>query len=172
MFIFCRWNRDLKCSGPFPNNFEKYERTLRDLRNTRFGKSPSTPHELAEEFSKPEILSSLGTSLYAGSGRIFNGIQIETGYSNTVFSSPHSISLVKKHLTQQNERFYLMDATFSITPRGVFQQVLIIHIKYGIKVRSIFAYVIIYLFTYDIKLLIFFFFITNDNNFSTTRSYG
>lgn len=134
-----RWSQDKKCDGPFPRNFDTYERTLRDLRKTRYGKSPSTPHEIEEEFRKPEILNSLGTSLFKESGAIYNGIQLEDGYSNTIFSSPHSIELVKKHL-KTNERFYLMDATFNITPRGMFQQVLIIHIKYGIKVRSIYMF--------------------------------
>lgn len=134
MFIIYRWTQDEKCIGPFPKNFEKYERTLRDLRKTRFGKSPNTPQEIEEEFRKQEILNSLGRSLYRDSGAIFNIVQIQPGYSNCVFSSPHSISLVKANL-ETKERFFLMDATFRITPRGTFQQVLIIHIKYGIKVR-------------------------------------
>lgn len=104
------------------------------MRKTRFGKSPNTPHEVNDEFSKPEILNCLGKSLYNESGNIYNGIQIETGYSNCIFSSPYAISLVKEKL-EIHERFFLMDATFRITPRGAFQQVLIIYIKFGIKVR-------------------------------------
>lgn len=123
----------MKCVGPFPNNFEKYERTLRDLRKTRFGKSPNTPQEIQEEFLKPEIMNCLGKSLYGESGPIYNGTQINSGYANCIFSSPHSISLVKNNL-EPNERFFVMDATFRITPRGTFQQVLIIYVKYGIKV--------------------------------------
>lgn len=132
----CRWNEDEKCEGPFPKNFEKYERTLRDIRKTKFGKSPNTPQEIDREFKKPEIFNSLGRSLYRDSGALFNVIQIQSSYSNCIFSSPHSISLVKSNLNT-NERFFLMDATFRITPRGTFQQVLIIHVKYGIKVRAI-----------------------------------
>lgn len=129
-----RWTQDGKCVGPFPKNFEKYERTLRDLRKTKFGPSPNTPEEIMKEFQRPEIINVLGKSLYLDSGPIFNGIQIEAGYSNCIFSSPHSISLMKNNL-ETNQRFFLMDATFRITPRGTFQQVLIIHVKYGIKVR-------------------------------------
>lgn len=128
-----RWTQDDKCVGPFPSNFEKYERTLRDLRKTRFGKSPNTPHEIEKEFKKPDVLNSLGRSLYHESGLIYNGIQIEHNFSNCIFSSPHCISLVKKNLNT-NERFFLMDATFRITPRGVYEQVLILHIKFGLKV--------------------------------------
>lgn len=129
---FLRWVKDPKCKGPFPKNYEKYERTLRDVRKTRFGKSPTTPREIELEFQKPEIFNDLGQSL-AG-GIIYNGIQIEEGFSNCIFSSPQSILLVKESL-EPEERFFLMDATFRITPRGEFQQVLIIYIKYGIKVR-------------------------------------
>lgn len=134
LHIFHRWNEDVKCQGPFPKKFEKCERTLQDLRKTRFGASPKTPHEIEIEFRKPEILNSLGQSLYRESGRIFNTIQIEDGFANCIFSSPHSIELAKANM-KTHERFFLMDATFRITPRGTFQQVLIIHIKYGIKVR-------------------------------------
>lgn len=136
IIILNRWTQDDKCKGPFPKNYESYERTLRDLRKTRFGKSPNTPYEIIEEFRKPEIAKTLGESLYNQSGSIFNGVQIENEFSNCIFSSPHSILLVKNNL-ETNERFFLMDATFRITPRGSFQQVLIIYIKFGIKVRSI-----------------------------------
>lgn len=135
---FCRWSQDVKCVGPFPKHFETYERTLRDLRRTRFGKSPTTPLEIEAEFKKTEILNSLGKSMYKDSGMVYNGMQISDDYANIIFSSPHSIGLVKEHLNKPKERFYLMDATFSITPRGIFQQVLIIHVRYGIKVRTIF----------------------------------
>lgn len=124
----------------FPKNFEKYERTLRDLMKTKFGKSPSTPQEINDEFLKPEIMNCLGQSLYRESGPLYNGIQIESGYSNCIFSSPYSILLVKNNL-EPKDRFFLMDATFRITPRGTFQQVLIIYIKYGIKVRIRFFFV-------------------------------
>lgn len=137
-FQFCslsRWNNDLQCVGPFPKNFENIERTMRDLRKSKFGKSPGSLEEIAHEFNKPHIVEELGTSLHRDKGVLFNSIQIESDYCNCIFSSPHSISLMKKNL-ETHERFYLMDATFRITPRGLFQQVLIIYVQYGIKVSS------------------------------------
>lgn len=72
MSFLSRWTQDVKCNGPFPKIFEKYERTLRDLRKTRFGKSPQTAQEIYDEFQKPEILNTLGKSLYRESGLIYN----------------------------------------------------------------------------------------------------
>lgn len=131
---FFRWVKDPKCKGSFPKNFENYERTLRELRKTRYGKSPVTPNEIKIELSKPEIFNDLGQSLLGG--KTYNGIQIEDSYCNCIFSSPKSIALIKEHL-EPHEHFFLMDGTFRVTPRGEFQQVFIIYIKYGIKVRII-----------------------------------
>lgn len=109
-----------------------YERTLRDIRKKRFPKSPTTPQEIEIGFSKPEIMNDLGQSIVGG--RICNGTQIADSYSNVIFSSPKAIRLIKRHL-KPKDRFHLMDATLSIAPRGTYQQVLILHVKYGIKVR-------------------------------------
>lgn len=157
--VFCgyvsfsyRWTEDEKCIGPFPKHFESYDRTLRDLRKSRFGKSPTLPREIEYEFKKPDIVNSLGKSLYRNSGPIYNGIQIERDFANCIFSSPHAISLVKEHI-EIKDRFFLMDATFRITPRGSFQQVLIIYVKYGIKVRKIVSFrTILYLFANDLYI--------------------
>lgn len=134
-FSLLRWNKDERCIGPFPKNFENIERTLRDLRKSKYGKSPSTPEEIAREFEKPHIIENLGTSLHSEKGQIYNTIQIEESFCNCIFSSPKSISLLKQNLEPQ-ERFFMMDGTFRITPRGLFQQVLIIYVQYGIKVNS------------------------------------
>lgn len=104
------------------------------MRKTRYGKSPTTPKEIETEFAKEEIYNDLGQSLAGGA--IYNGIQIEDNFSNCIFSSPHSILLAKESL-EPHERFFLMDGTFRVTPRGEFQQVLIIYIKYGIKVPNV-----------------------------------
>lgn len=128
-----RWNNDPLCTGPFPSNFESVERTLRDLRKSKYGRSPVTPEEIAIEFQKDNVLRDLGTSLQRDKGPLYNATQIGDNYSNCIFSSAKSISLVKDHL-EVRERFFMMDGTFRITPRGVFQQVLVIYIHFGSKV--------------------------------------
>lgn len=131
--IFLRWQGDVRCVGPFPRNYESYERTLRDIRSKRFGPSPTTVREIEVAFTRREVFSDLGIS--RAGGTIYNGVQIEDGFSNCIFSSPQSILLAKQNL-ETDERFFLMDVTFRVTPREEFQQVLIIYIKYGIKVRT------------------------------------
>lgn len=128
-----RWNNDELCKGPFPSNFESVERTLRTRRKSKYGKPPVSPEEIAFEFEKADVLRDLGTSIQRDKGQLYNTTQIKDDYSNCIFSSAKSISLVKEHL-EVNERFFLMDATFRITPRGVFQQVLVIYIQFQSKV--------------------------------------
>lgn len=91
-----RWNNDPQCSGPFPKEFLSYERTLREIRKKRHGKSPQTFDEIAEEFSKSEVMDDIGKSLYGAKGVLYNGIIIEKDFCNCFFSSEHSIALVKK----------------------------------------------------------------------------
>lgn len=75
----------------------------------------------------------LGLSLHHERGKFFNVVQITDEFENCIFSSSKSISLILEN-TEETSRFFLMDATFRITPRGIFQQVLILHFQYGIKV--------------------------------------
>lgn len=66
-------------------------------------------------------------------GILFNTVQIQKNFSNAIFSSAKSIQLIKDNIGE-NDRFFLMDGTFRITPRGIFQQVLIIYAQFGVKV--------------------------------------
>lgn len=134
LFFFCySWNADVLLKKPFPHNFEYYERTLRDLRKTKFARSPKTAIEIENEFQKESVMNELGFSLCQEKGLLYNGIDIGEEYCNCFFSSAKSISLVKENI-DRNERFFLMDGTFRVTPNGIFQQLLVLYIQYGIKV--------------------------------------
>lgn len=109
---------------------------MEDWRKAKYGKAPTDAKGIAETFTNPTIFESLGKSLHKDHGQFFNCAQIEKNYTNCIFSSPRSIQLIKEELRDENERFFLMDGTFSITPRGAFQQVLIIYAQFGIKVCS------------------------------------
>lgn len=128
-----RWNNNPLCTGPFPYNFETVEKTLRERRKSKYGKPPVSPEEIVLEFEKSDVLRDLGTSKHRDKGPFYNTTQIENNYSNCIFSSAKSIELAKEHL-EVHERFFSMDATFRITPRGIFQQVLVIYIHFGSKV--------------------------------------
>lgn len=133
-----RWNADPNCVGYHLNAYESYERTIRDKRSKHVGKSPTTPEEIKREFEKEKVMNRLGTSLHNEKGALYNGIQIEENYCNCFFSSSKSILLVKKDM-EAHERFFVMDATFRVTPHSTFEQLLIIHIRFGIKVHTGYA---------------------------------
>lgn len=133
LFSLYRWHEDSFCSGSYPQSFENIERTLRNHRKTKYGKSPNTLEDIEREFKNENVFRDLGLSKFHEHGVLYNGIKIEKDYCNCFFSSEKSIKLVKENL-EPNERFFIMDATFRITPHGEFQQVLIIHVQFGIKV--------------------------------------
>lgn len=125
---------DPLCHGPFPKNFESMEKTLRELRSNRFGKSPNTAEEIKKAFESVNVMNGLGRSLYGKKHALFNHIQIRKNFSNCIFSSESSIALVKKYL-EPEERFFVMDGTFRITPHGIYKQVLVLYVRFELKVR-------------------------------------
>lgn len=143
IFSLFRWQKDPLCDGMnYPKNFSEVQRTLQDYNKIKYGKSPTTGEEIQLEFSKPHVFEELGKSKHHERGIFFNTMQIANGYQNCIFSSAKSIALIK-YFTNEENRFFLMDGTFRSTPRGIFQQVLILHFQFGIKVI-------------DINLIIFF----------------
>lgn len=99
-----------------------------------YEKSPQNCSEIKLAFANPNILQELGTSLHREHGQIFNHVHEESEFAYCVLSSPKSIRLILDNLKEE-ERFYLCDATFSITPMcNVFHQTLLIYAQFGIKV--------------------------------------
>lgn len=131
-----RWQNDSKCTSAYPQDFDNIEKTLRNYRKTKYGKSPTTAEEIQMEFEKPEVFEDLGRSKFREHGILFNEIDIQENFTNCTFSSAKSIQLVKDNLEPQ-ERFFIMDGTFRIAPHGIFQQVLIIHVVYVLKVSML-----------------------------------
>lgn len=130
--IFFRWQKDALCDGPFPKTFEEVKRTLENCRKQKYGKAPTNCREIEREFAKANIFESLGISRHQERGIFFNTVQIGDGFENCIFSSSKSISLIKDNVDTK-DRFFLMDATFRVTPRGIFNQLLIIHTQFGKK---------------------------------------
>lgn len=137
-FFGIRWNQDPKCDSPFPFPQSKIQKTLDNIRKEKYQKSPQTVDEIRNSFNNPSILSDLGTSLHRDRGVLYNYTHEEKDFSYSIFSSPKSIELIcdKEVGLDVDERFFLIDATFRITPMcSVFDQVLIIHAQFGLKVR-------------------------------------
>lgn len=115
--------------------FSTVEKTLRTYRQKKYRTSPRTCAEIIESFKDPTILSDIGSSLHREHYQIYNHVHEEKDFSYCVLSSKKSIDLIKKN-TEVNERVFLIDGTFRITPMSnVFKQVVIIHAQFGIKVK-------------------------------------
>lgn len=114
--------------------FATIEKTLRNLRKEKYESSPKTCDEIRKKFEDPVILRDLGTSLHREHGKLYNHLYDGKDFSYCIFSSPKSIELILSNV-EEHERFFLMDATFAITPMcNIFKQVLIIHAQFGLKV--------------------------------------
>lgn len=110
------------------------EKSLKNLRKAKYETSPNSIEEIRNAFDNPNTLQDLGTSLHRERGLLFNYAHEEKDFSYCILSSPKSIELIKDNL-EANERFFLIDGTFRITPMSsTFKQVLIIHAQFGIKV--------------------------------------
>lgn len=88
--------------------------------------------EIQREFEKTHVFDALGLSRHHERGIFFNTAQTGDGFENCIFSSPKSISLIKENVDIK-DRFFLMDATFRVSPRGIFNQLLVIHVQFGKK---------------------------------------
>lgn len=101
----------------------------------KYGKSPINGREVILEFQKESVREDYGFSLLQDRGPFFNDVLITDRFDNCVFSSAKSIALIMEN-TLESDRFFILDGTFRITAKGVWQQTLILHINFGIKVST------------------------------------
>lgn len=155
VIILTRWNRDPLCKGPFPIEFTKIAKTLSNWKKEKYETSPQSCDDIKKAFENPATLADLGTSLHKDHGLIFNHVHQQKEFSYCVLSSPKSIQIMNDEL-EPNERFFLIDGTFRITPMcKVFKQVLVIHGQFGLKV-SLQYYVCMYSYLCQIHFIFFF----------------
>lgn len=131
------WRNDPLCKGPYPKVYAEFKKTLSNLRAQKFGNAPTNGTEVLEQIE----INSLSGFQYAlpedeeeELGKLFYDVQITDKFDNCIFASSKSLSLIKEN-TNEKDRFFVLDGTFRITPKGVWQQVLILHINFGLKVR-------------------------------------
>lgn len=133
MTIYFRWESDPECSGVFPIVFSSVEKTLNNHRSIKFHKSPKTCYEIEKVFEDETIRSMFCLSFHKVKYEIYDTTFCSDDFSYCIYSSKKSIELIKKHVPEE-DRFLVMDATFSITPNRMFYQVLIIYARYFEKV--------------------------------------
>lgn len=115
---------------------EKIGRNCRRLKNNKYPKNPRSANDIRAAFEDPELIEKFAFNLRKT--KMFYVDTVDVGESShfTMFASYECIDMIKKHIAPQN-RNYLVDGTFKVTPSG-FYQLLVIHIECKNEVCSLF----------------------------------
>lgn len=134
------WQKDELCNGtPYPKLFSEFKKTLSNLRAQKYGNAPTNGKEIMEQIEKKSFTDleySLVRDKEGKLQKLLNDVVITDKFEYCVFSSPKTLSLIKE-FTTEDQRFFILDGTFSITPKGVWQQILILQINFGLKVSKL-----------------------------------
>lgn len=133
---FNRWEADEECKGPFPIVQSSVEKTLMNYRNEKFRKAPTHCSEIESVLEDELMSSTFCHSFHRERHRLYDTTFSSDEFGYCIFSSKKSIQLILNAQKNEEERFLVMDATFSITPNRMFYQVLIIYARYFEKVND------------------------------------
>lgn len=98
-------------------------------------KSPSTWADIIEVFKHPNVMESYGMTLKNGEDEnslpptAFYKTAYECkAFSYVVFSFDNIVNAIER--IPKNRRKFFMDATFKVCPYGIYNQLLVIYMKY------------------------------------------
>lgn len=111
----------------------KIKTQLNRLKNKQYPNKPKTSEDMAAELKKPETREMFGKTL-DGQRIFYIDSVVRPAFSFHLFASLAVISFIKQHI-KPGERFYSMDGTFQVVPKGL-SQLLIISIQYKNKVST------------------------------------
>lgn len=104
------------------------KRTIARRTNKKYPCNAESAEAIANEFKNPKTFSEFGLNLRKTEPFYIGTIELPSKYSFTVFASKQVMSLIDKHIPE--DRKYMMDGTFDVTPLGCYYQLLVIHIEY------------------------------------------
>lgn len=132
-----RWEADPECEGmgAFPIVFTSIEKTLSNHRSAKLRRAPKKCSEIDQIFEDPEIRATFCSSLHKEKYNLYDKTFSSKEFGYCVYSSKKSIDLITQNVPEL-DRFLVMDATFSISPKEMFYQVLIIYARYFEKVSD------------------------------------
>lgn len=111
----------------------KLEPHLNRMKNKGYPKKPQTSQDMATVLSKPDIREAYGRTL-DGKRPFYIDSVVRPSFSFHLFASLAVISFIKDYI-KVGERFYSMDGTFQVVPKGL-SQLLIISIQFKSKVSE------------------------------------
>lgn len=121
--------------GVFPIVFTSIEKTLTNYRSAILVKAPKQCSEIDEAFEDPQIRAAFCNSLHKEKYNLYDKTYSSKQFGYCIYSSKKSIELISEN-QPEIDRFLVMDATFSISPKNMFYQVLIIYARYFEKVKD------------------------------------
>lgn len=130
--FFINYRRNLQ-PGESKLDLKKIEPQLNRLKNKVYPKKPKTSEKIAEELQKPHIREKYGKTLDKAREFYIDSV-IKPTFSFHLFASIAAISFIQTYLNKPGERFYSLDGTFQVVPKGL-GQLFIISIQFKNKVR-------------------------------------
>lgn len=111
-------------------NFNKIRRNLLKIRSGTIPKPPLNVEEVIEVYKNEEVIENYSKTKHQNKEFLFFKDAYDCGeFSYCFFLSDHVIENIKKNIPQDQRR-YMMDATFKICPMGTFYQLLVIYVDY------------------------------------------
>lgn len=101
---------------------------MQKARQATFPKTPKNVTEITDAFENEHIRAEFGTTIRKDESKktaFFKGAISSDNYSACVFASDDIVKAIET-TSEPHERLLSSDATFDITPMGIFNQVLII----------------------------------------------
>lgn len=127
LFNFCILNlrREL---GESKLRFDSMKKTIARRTSKNYPRNVKSAEAIAVEFKNPKTFNEFGLNLRKTEPFYIGTVEVPSKYSFTVFASKQVMSLIDRHIS--DDRHYMMDGTFDVTPLGCYYQLLVIHIEY------------------------------------------
>lgn len=104
------------------------KRTIARRTSKKYPTNVKSAEAIANEFKNPKTFNEFGLNLRKTEPFYIGTVETQAKFSFTVFASKQVMSLIDKHIPE--DRRYMMDGTFDVTPLGCYYQLLVIHIEY------------------------------------------
>lgn len=104
------------------------KRNLVRILNPNRPKMPKTSNEISDAFKNEAIYNEYGLNEHKTEPFYIDTVDKNPFYSFTVFASMQVVKMIQQFLP--DNRKYLMDGTFDVTPLGCYAQLLVIYIEF------------------------------------------